>query len=169
MTALTEPAVFLARRPAALRTADAWRFRSTGLFLFLKLAIQNDGVVRTVAHRLVVPLSRKDDSACRTNLVFWGSRTAVRLYDHIDVFIVLKDGVVYIFFEGSEKALNPNVCRQRVSRVLYARDCGRSAGLHVTDVVCPPTRPNRTSSPARSPLLHYSLHLGPPLFRRKLS
>ena len=41
MTALAEPFVFLAGRPAAERAADARRLRLAGFLLF-KLAIQND-------------------------------------------------------------------------------------------------------------------------------
>jgi hypothetical protein len=41
MTALAEPVIFLAGRPAAERASDARRFRSGGLLIFLKVAIQN--------------------------------------------------------------------------------------------------------------------------------
>lgn len=51
MTALTEPPVVLARRPAAERAADARRFRSAGLLLFFKLAVwHDDRVVRDRTH-----------------------------------------------------------------------------------------------------------------------
>jgi hypothetical protein len=41
-TALAEPAILFARRPAAERAADARRFRRAGLLLFFKLAIQDN-------------------------------------------------------------------------------------------------------------------------------
>ena len=47
--ALTEPLVFLAWRPAAQWAADARRFRSGGLLLFVKLAVWNDD--RIIADR----------------------------------------------------------------------------------------------------------------------
>jgi hypothetical protein len=43
MTALAEPLIFLAGRPAAQRAADVRRFGFAGLLLFLKLAIQHGG------------------------------------------------------------------------------------------------------------------------------
>jgi hypothetical protein len=43
MTALTEPVIFLAGRPAAQRAADARRLRLAGLFLFLNLTVRHDG------------------------------------------------------------------------------------------------------------------------------
>src|ERR1700745_4397853 len=43
MTALAEPVIFLAGRPAAERAADARRFRLVGLLLFLNLAVWSDG------------------------------------------------------------------------------------------------------------------------------
>ena len=43
MTALTEPEVFLAGRPAAERAADARRLRRAGLLAFLNLAVWSNG------------------------------------------------------------------------------------------------------------------------------
>jgi hypothetical protein len=57
MTALTEPLVLFAGRPIAERAADARRFRSIGLLLFLKLAIQYVGF-RCPSHKTEVLLMR---------------------------------------------------------------------------------------------------------------
>jgi hypothetical protein len=43
VSAGAEPLVFFTGRPAAERAADARRFRLTGLPIFLKLAVWNDG------------------------------------------------------------------------------------------------------------------------------
>ena len=51
MTALTEPVIFLAGRPAAEWAADARRFRLAGLLIFLKLALWNyDRIVSDRIH-----------------------------------------------------------------------------------------------------------------------
>src|SRR5205814_1785912 len=55
MSALAEPLVLFAGRPAAQWAADARRFRRVGILLFFKFAIQNDrfrgvGHNRTFSH-----------------------------------------------------------------------------------------------------------------------
>src|SRR5579872_151162 len=57
MTALTEPVIFLAGRPAAERASDAWRLRISRLLLFLKLAIQYVGF-RCPSHKTEVLLTQ---------------------------------------------------------------------------------------------------------------